>query len=98
MPAGNWKPIDTDLDIFPTVERLMFERRRRGQGPPRSLEYFQDAIAEAFATRNREIPEGNRNGHRTIKTSGSVKQSPQEALFAAALAVDAELREKKLNQ
>lgn len=95
--AKGWDP---DLDIFPTVERLMFERKRRGSGPPRSLEYFQDAIAEAFAIRNREIPDAkttNKNGNRISNHSGSVKKmSPHEQLFAAGAMVDAQLREKEL--
>jgi len=54
LKAG-WSP---DLDILPTVERLMGNRRRRGQGPPRGLDYFEGAIAEAHANRTKPLPEG----------------------------------------
>lgn len=83
--AKGWDP---DLDIIPTVERLMNDRNRRHQGPPRSLEYFQDAIAEAFEIRNRQIPEGRANVQRTIQPSSSVKSSAHGSLFEAGARLD----------
>ncbi|CCC99376.1 helix-turn-helix protein [Azospirillum brasilense] len=47
---------DPDLDIYPTVERVM--ARRSSQGPPGGLEYFERAIADAHANRTKPIPEG----------------------------------------
>jgi uncharacterized protein YdaU (DUF1376 family) len=45
--AASWlaEGADWELDIEPTVKRLM--ARRNGHDPPRSLAYFTDAIAEA---------------------------------------------------
>jgi hypothetical protein len=54
LKAG-WSP---ELDILPTVERLMAGRNRKGQGPPRGLDYFETAIADAHASRTKPLPEG----------------------------------------
>lgn len=58
---------DLDLDILPTIKRVM--AKRNGQGPPRSLKYFDQAIADAKATRLAPLPngtpKGNGNGHST---------------------------------
>lgn len=48
------RDFDPELDIYPTVEKLMAQR---SQGPPSSLKYFDRAIAQAHADRNRSIPE-----------------------------------------
>lgn len=52
-----------DLDILPTIKRVM--AKRNGQGPPRSLKYFDQAIADAKASRLNPLPAGNAqaNGH-----------------------------------
>lgn len=50
-----------DLDIYPTVQRVMI--RRGAQGPPGGLEYFDRPIADAIATRNRPMPEGKPHAH-----------------------------------
>jgi hypothetical protein len=52
---------DLELDILATINRIM------SQGPPiiSSLKFFDNAIARAFADRNRSIPEPHHaNGHR----------------------------------
>lgn len=58
---------DLELDILPTIERIM--AKRNGQGPPRSLKYFDQAIADAKASRLNPLPpgtpRGNGNGHAT---------------------------------
>jgi hypothetical protein len=55
-----WPPgWSAEADILPTVARLTAARTRRGQGPPRGVEYFESAIADAFAARTRPAPEGN---------------------------------------
>lgn len=54
--ARGW---DAEADVLPTVARLTADRRRRGQGPPRGLEYFEAAVADAFAARTRPVAEGN---------------------------------------
>lgn len=45
---------DVDIDILPTVRRLM--GNRTSAGPPRSLAYFTEAVLETAVTRTR-IPE-----------------------------------------
>ncbi len=47
---------DPDLDIYPTVERLM---ARRGGDPPGNLSYFEQAVADAKASRLKPMPAGN---------------------------------------
>lgn len=58
---------DLELDILPTIKRIM--EKRNGQEPPRSLTYFDQAIADAKATRLNPLPQGtprgNGNGHAT---------------------------------
>jgi len=46
---------DPELDIIPTVRRLMDGRNRKAQGPPGSLSYFTDAITRAFSDRTAPI-------------------------------------------
>lgn len=82
---------DLDLDILPTIERIM--AKRNGQGPPRSLKYFDQAIADAKASRLNPLPpgtpRGNGNGHAT---------GPITSLHRAgekALAVRAERRRRE---
>lgn len=53
---------DPDLDIYPTVRRVM--ERRKSQGPPSSLSYFDKPVADAIARRNRPMPEGKPNDQR----------------------------------
>jgi len=53
---------DPDLDIYPTVRRVI--ERRKSQGPPSSLSYFDKPIADAVATRNRPMPEGTPHDQR----------------------------------
>lgn len=56
---------DPELDIYPTVRRLMTRKR---DGPPSSLNYFDRAIAQAVAERTRPMPTaeptGNNHGKR----------------------------------
>jgi hypothetical protein len=49
------REFDAEFDIYPTIRRMM------AQGPPniRSLKFFDDAIAQAYADRNRSIREPN---------------------------------------
>lgn len=50
---------DPDLDIYPTIRRVM--DRRKGQGPPHSLQYFDDAVRTAHTKRNRPMLEGKQH-------------------------------------
>lgn len=47
---------DFDLDILPTIRAIML--KRKGQGPPGNLKYFEKAIADAKATRLQPMPKG----------------------------------------
>lgn len=47
---------DPDLDIYPTIQRVMTNRGT--DGPPRSLAYFDRPIADAIASRTRPLPMG----------------------------------------
>jgi hypothetical protein len=47
---------DPELDIYPTIRRVM--AKRNGQGPPANLKYFDQAIADAKATRLTPLPRG----------------------------------------
>lgn len=49
---GGWDP---ELDILPTVQRIMLNRP---DNPPRSLKYFEPAIADAHFTRTQPLPKG----------------------------------------
>lgn len=62
--VGQWLAdgADPELDIYPTIRRVM--ARRGAQGPPASLNFFDRAIADAIASRNRPMPEGHQNDQR----------------------------------
>lgn len=49
--ANGW---DAEKDILPTVRKLMGKR----SGPPGNLKYFEQAIADAHASRLKPLPEG----------------------------------------
>jgi len=66
---------DPELDILPTIERLM---ARRGHDPPRSLAYFDQAIADTKARRLKPMPEATPDDrHELARTS-----SPHDRLLA----------------
>lgn len=76
---------DPDLDILPTVERLM---ARRGQDPPRSLAYFDQAIADAKARRLKPMPEATADDRtdsvrsNPARNASSRAPSPHDRLLA----------------
>ncbi len=53
---------DFELDILPTVRRLAVAK---SDGPPRSLKYFERAVADAKATRLSPMPEGSPHAARS---------------------------------
>lgn len=55
---NGWCP---ERDIMPTVHRLMDSLNRQNSEPPRSLKYFEQAIANAHTKRNLPLPKGNPN-------------------------------------
>lgn len=75
--VGSWlnSGADLELDILPTIRRVM---ARRGQGPPRSLSYFNQAIADAMATRTKPLPPGK-------PTANGSKSAPVETMLRGAL-------------
>lgn len=63
---------DLELDILPTVSRLSANRARAGRDPPRTLSFFEAAIADAHITRTAPLPVGKqetRNGRTTENRS-----------------------------
>lgn len=71
-----------ELDILPTVERLMAGRTRRGQGPPRGLDYFESAIADAHASRIKPLPEGHPHGRRSDRQHRAPARAPGDDVDA----------------
>lgn len=55
---GAWlaEGFDPDLDIIPTVQRVMASRKG---SPPKNLRYFEQAIADANAQRLQPVAKGN---------------------------------------
>ena len=80
---------DPDLDIYPVVKRLM--GKRMGRGPPRTLNYFDSAIADAMAARTKPMPKGNPNErHREIPGQHRRKATHQDAIAGALIALGRE--------
>lgn len=75
------RDFDPDLDIYPTIERIM---AKRAQGPPTSLSYFDKAIAQAFADRTRTIADEAPNVHRFSppKPAKHTQESDRAAILA----------------
>lgn len=92
---GSWIGDGANLerDILPTI-RLGCERlKARGRGPPRTLNYFRDAVANAKATNEQGLPDGqalspsyhaeqsgHRNGWAALATSQFRKGGKPDAL------------------
>lgn len=72
---------DPELDIYPAIQAVM--ARRNGQGPPRSLNYFDGPIADAYAARTKPMPEGNPNGQ--SQQAGPRDREATSAAVAAML-------------
>lgn len=71
--VGEWlKKWDLELDILPTVRSSVAKRAASGKSPIRRFEFFEDAIADAFASRNAPLPTGTperRDGNNGIRAS-----------------------------
>ena len=50
---------DLDADVLPTVRRISAQMVAKGQGPPKSLKYFAQAVADSLATRKQVLPSGH---------------------------------------
>lgn len=79
--ANGW---DLELDILPTIERLMLKRT----GPPRTLKYFEQAIADAYASRMQPLPEGKPNGTDSKKLTYSQRNQLAKQKALADLGVE----------
>lgn len=55
---------DTERDIIPTITRIMKSR----DAPPKSLKYFEQAIADSHTQRTQPLPKGNHNGKSNRKS------------------------------
>ncbi|MGH9864698.1 MAG: hypothetical protein ACRD4H_04715, partial [Candidatus Acidiferrales bacterium] len=53
---NGWIP---ELDIYPTIKKMM--AKRGDKPPPKTLSFFEGAIADAFAARTAPVPAGNPN-------------------------------------
>jgi uncharacterized protein YdaU (DUF1376 family) len=80
--AGGWS---YELDILPTIREVM----RRSSTRPRSLSYFDKAIADAYARRTRPLPVGNGAVQQAKK---SMNQKMIEAAAQAAARLEEETR------
>lgn len=63
---------DAELDILPTITRIVAQRKARSQDIPKTLNYFEQAVANAHATRLAPTPKGtpNENGRKPKKSIG----------------------------
>jgi len=52
---------DAELDILPTITRIVAQRKARSQDIPKTLNYFEQAVANAHATRLAPTPKGTPN-------------------------------------
>lgn len=70
---------DPEKDIYPTVTRLMARRER----PPKTMSYFEQAIADAHAKRIQPVKEGNPNAEN--RPSSNYRTGKSERAKAAIL-------------
>lgn len=73
--AEGW---DFEMDILPTVRRVMANRKANGRGPPGDLAYFERACADAFANRTAPVKEG-----RADEQGFNRNRNPQSAVEGA---------------
>lgn len=66
---------DPEMDIFPTIQSVM--ARRNGQGAPKSLKYFSEAISDARSARLAGLPRPSLQ---------VVNQAAEQAHIAATIA------------
>ncbi len=73
-----------ELDILPTVQSIM---AKRGSDPPRSLNYFTNAIADKNAARNKPLPKGKAYAS-TSRNSETERNNAAQAQALKDLGVD----------
>jgi len=81
---GAWiaEGFDPDLDILPTVRRIMSSRK----DAPKNLKYFEQAIADAHAQRLQPVAKGNpENAQRPVRTSTATNTLSRSQRADAAL-------------
>lgn len=72
---------DEELDILPTVTQVM---AKKTGPPPRNLNYFEPAIADAYATRTKPITEGKPHAKSEYSSGKSYTDRKRAALAGAA--------------
>jgi len=82
--ADRWLAAGADRALCNAVfTALMGRMKAKGQGPPKSLKYFDQAVSNALETAKQPMPEGKANGRKPGRLS------PTEGLYAGfALALD----------
>jgi len=70
--ANGWCP---ERDIIPTIKMIM--QRKRGD-PPSGFNYFEKPIADAYAARNKPLPEGNHENITTNYSAANRKPTSEE--------------------
>ena len=79
--ADGW---DIDLDILPTISRLM---AKKTGPPPKTLKYFEQAIADACAARLTPLPKG-KNYETTNKPTATERNQAAKRQALAELGVE----------
>jgi hypothetical protein len=87
--------------ILEVIGRLM---KKRNNDPPKTLKYFDDAIADALAEKNQLLPQGKQNGKvtgnnnqvATGNRTGYAKPSKNDVLNAGLAQVLADIHDGKL--
>lgn len=81
LVAQRWLQASADLALCAAVFEAGFRSRKAaGSAPPRSLKYFENAIADALTERDRPMPEGNPHDRPSPRgPSGSRRESADEA-------------------
>lgn len=69
-----------EVDIYPTIERMMAKRRDR---PPSGLGYFTTAIADSIHTRTQPMPKGKSNAAHSQPHAPGARQNKSERAKAA---------------
>jgi hypothetical protein len=70
-----------EVDIYPTIERMIAKRRDR---PPSSLSYFTQAIADSIHQRTQPLPKGKTNANKPAHRKESAHDTAGRAWAQAA--------------
>lgn len=70
-----------EVDIYPTIERMIAKRRGR---PPSSLSYFTQAIADSIHQRTQPLPKGKNHASKPVNRKESAHDTAGRAWAEAA--------------